>query len=56
MNLAQYAEYIGASVFVFSTLSFAILVGVAVVTAIVATFLPVYNAARKKPVDSIRAL
>ncbi len=50
------AEYIGASVFVFGTLSFAILVGVAVVTAIVATFLPVYNAAKKKPVDSIRAL
>lgn len=32
------------------------LVGVALVTALVATFLPVYHTAKKKPVESIRAL
>lgn len=46
----------GVSVFVFGAVSFLLLVGVALVTAIVATFLPVWNAAKKKPVDSIRAL
>lgn len=46
----------GVSVFVFGAVSFLLLVGVALITAIVATFLPVWNAARKKPVDSIRAL
>lgn len=50
------AESIGASLFVFGIGSFALVVGIAVVTAVVATFLPVWNAARKKPVDSIRAL
>ncbi|MBQ3058246.1 MAG: ABC transporter ATP-binding protein/permease [Clostridia bacterium] len=49
-------EYIGASLFVFGILSFIIMVAIAVLTAIVATFLPVYNAAKKKPVDSIRSL
>lgn len=46
----------GVSLFVFGPMSALILVGVAIVTAIVATFLPVYNAAKKKPVESIRAL
>ena len=46
----------GVSLFVFGPMSALILIGVAVVTAIVATFLPVYNAAKKKPVESIRAL
>ena len=32
------------------------LIGVAVLTAVLATFLPVYHAARKKHVESIRAL
>ena len=50
------AEYIGASLLVFGILSFIILVGIALLTAVTATFLPVYNAARKKPVDSIRSL
>ena len=50
------ARYIGASLFVFGILSFAIMVAIALVTAVIATFLPVYNAARKKPVDSIRSL
>jgi len=47
---------IGASIFVFGITSFAIMVGVALLTAIIATFLPVFNAAKKKPVDSIRAI
>lgn len=50
------ASTLGASIFVFGPVSFTILVGIAFVTAIIATFLPVYNAAKKKPVDSIRSL
>ena len=49
-------NYIGASLFVFGILSFIIMVLIALVTAIIATFLPVYNAAKKKPVDSNRSL
>jgi ABC-type antimicrobial peptide transport system permease subunit len=41
---------------VFGIGSFGLVVGIAVVTAVIATFLPVWNAARKKPVDSIRSL
>ena len=52
----QLASGIGASLFVFGVFSFAILVIVALLTAIISTFLPVYNAAKKKPVDSIRSL
>lgn len=52
----EYAVELGASVFVFGIPSVAVLVGIAAVTIVVATFLPVYNAAKKKPVDSIRAL
>ncbi len=47
---------IGASLFVFGIPSFAVLLGSALLTAVIATFLPVFNAARKKPVESIRAL
>ncbi len=50
------ASTIGASIFVFGPFSLIILIGIAFVTAIIATFLPVYNAAKKKPVDSIRSL
>ncbi len=52
----EYAADLGASVFVFGVASIAVLVGIAAVTILVATFLPVYNAAKKKPVDSIRAI
>ncbi|MBQ8685445.1 MAG: ATP-binding cassette domain-containing protein [Clostridia bacterium] len=52
----QIAASIGASLFVFGIMSFLLLIGIALLTAIVATFLPVYNAAKKKPVESIRAL
>lgn len=47
---------IRASLFVFGPLSLGVLLAVAFVTAVVATFLPVWNAAKKKPVESIRAL
>ena len=50
------ATEIGASIMVFGFGSFAVLVGIAIVTAVIATFLPVYNAAKKKPVDSIRSI
>ncbi len=46
----------GVSLFVFGPMSILILIGVALVTAVLATFFPVYKAAKKKPVDSIRAL
>ena len=47
---------INASLLVFGINSLAILIVVAFVTVVVATFLPVWSAARKKPVESIRAL
>ncbi len=47
---------LGASIFVFGIASVLIIVAIALLTAILATFLPVWNAAKKKPVDSIRAL
>lgn len=50
------ASMIGAAIFVFGILSLLVLVGVALLTAVIATFLPVWNAAKKKPVESIRAL
>ncbi len=50
------ATGLGASLFVFGIASFAVLVAVALVTTVVATFIPVNSAAKKKPVDSIREL
>ena len=47
---------IGASIFVFGPLSWLVMLGIAVVTSVIATFLPVYSAAKRKPVESIRAL
>ena len=41
---------------VFGPLSLLVLIGIAAVTSFIATFLPVYSIAKKKPVDSIRAL
>lgn len=55
INLAL-ATTLGASLVVFGIPSIAILLAVALLTAVVSTFLPVYNAAKKKPVDSIRAI
>ena len=47
---------IGASILVFGPVSWVILFGIAAVTSFIATFLPVLSIARRKPVDSIRAL
>lgn len=47
---------IQASLLVFGVNSLAVLIAVAFVTVVVATFLPVWSAAKKKPVESIRAL
>lgn len=47
---------ISASLLVFGITSLLVLIAVAFVTVVVATFLPVWSAAKKKPVESIRAL
>ncbi len=56
LNAEMGSMLAGVSLFVFGPVSVAILVGVALLTAMLATFLPVYLAAKKKPVESIRAL
>lgn len=53
---AQLNEGIGATVLSFGVMSVAVLLVSAFFTALISTFLPVYNAARKKPVESIRSL
>ena len=50
------ASGIGVSVFVFGILSFVVIALVCLVTTIVATYIPVRKAAKKKPVESIRSL
>lgn len=52
----ELAVGIGVAIFVFGIASILVLVIIALLTAIFATLLPVYNAAKKKPVDSIRAI
>lgn len=49
-------EMIDITLFVFGILSIIILIAVALLTTIIATFLPVRKAAKKKPVDSIRTV
>jgi len=44
----------GVSVFVFGIASLLFISLIAIITAFVSTFVPVYSAARKKPIDSIR--
>lgn len=44
------------TLFVFGIASVGMMIGIAVLVAFIATFLPVYFASRKKPVESIRAL
>ena len=51
-----YAASIGASIFVFGPLSWLVMLGITFVTSFAATYFPVYSIARKKPVESIRAL
>ena len=56
LNAEVGAMLSGVSVFVFGPISIAMLIGLALATAVLATFFPVYKAAKKKPVDSIRAI
>lgn len=49
-------ELIEVSLFVFGILSIVILILVALITTVVATIIPVWKAAKKKPVDSIRTI
>ena len=50
------AAELGVAIFVFGPLSILVLLGIAAVTSFIATFLPVYSIAKKKPVESIRSL
>lgn len=53
---AQMIESVGAALFILGPMSYVVMLAVALLTTVLATTLPVWNAARKKPVDSIRAL
>ena len=53
---AELAGALGATIFVFGPLSRIVMLGIAFVTSFIATFLPVYSIAKRKPVESIRSL
>lgn len=53
---AEIGAGLGVSIFNFGIYSLATLLLIALLTAVLATFLPVWLTARKKPVESIRAL
>lgn len=53
---SEISETLNASIFVFGGTSALILLAIAAVTSAIATFLPVFTAAKKKPVEAIRAL
>ena len=53
---SEISETLNASIFVFGGTSALILLAIAAVTSAIATFLPVFAAAKKKPVEAIRAL
>ena len=53
---SEISETLNASIFVFGGMSALILLAIAAVTSAIATFLPVFTAAKKKPVEAIRAL
>ena len=55
---AELAAEIGINIaiFVFGPVSWLIMLGIALATSLIATFLPVYSIARRRPVDSIRAI
>ena len=53
---AYMMSIIGVAIFVFGILSVLVLIGLALITIVMATFVPVYLEARKKPVESIRVL
>ena len=53
---AQITAQLSVALFVFGPLSWLVMLAIAVFTSFIATFLPVYSAAKRKPVESIRAL
>ena len=53
---SELAGALGATIFVFGPLSWIVMLGIAVVTSFIATFLPVCSIAKRKPVESIRSL
>jgi len=55
-NILKAEAGLDVTLFVFGWASLGLMVGVALFVALIGTFLPVYFAARKKPVESIRAL
>lgn len=55
-NILAYDAGIEVTMFVFGPLSIVIMLAAALLVTVIATFLPVFLAARKKPVESIRAL
>ena len=55
-NLLKAEAGLGVTLFVFGPFAILLMIAIAVAVAVISTFLPVYFAARKKPVDSIRAL
>jgi len=57
LNNVLHAELaVSTQLFVFGPIPILLMIGIAALVAVVATFLPVYLAARKKPVESIRSL
>ncbi len=50
------ASALSAALLVLGPYSLLLMLGIAVVTSFIATFLPVYSIAKKKPVESIRSL
>lgn len=55
-NIMKAKAGLAVTLFVFGPASIGMLLGIAIVVAVISTFLPVYLASRKKPVESIRAL
>lgn len=55
-NILRAEVGLAVTIFVFSFISVLMMFALALVVALISTFLPVYFAARKKPVESIRAL
>lgn len=53
---AELAGAFGIALLVFGPASWFIMLAIAVLTSVIATFLPVYGIAKRKPADSIRAL
>lgn len=53
---SQIGYELGVTILVFGPLSWLVMLGIAVLTSVIATFLPVYSIAKRRPVESIRAL